>query len=194
MRGLGFGLGLTRYAGESLIAVPSRLPVVLDNVRDFSGWSLTAATLSADAAPNYDLTDDGTCDRTRSDATTGAHGLGQTLSSLVSGTQYYADLVIKPDGRNYLLFQISGAGQNAYAMIDFAGNTHGSPNAVDSVTVSSLSNGWKFVRMIFTATASVPYACNLFHATGTNVAADFGAVVGDITKGVLLDRFVLSTF
>lgn len=191
MRGLGFGFGLTRYAGPSRIAVPSPLATVIENQTDFStGWSLTAATLNDDAADNYEA--DGSADQTRSDATTGAHGLGRTGNALVLGVTYYADLVLKPDGRNHLLFQISGVGQNAYAMVDLAGNTAGDTNAVDSVTVQDLSDGWKFVRMEFTATASVLHACNIFHATGTNVATDFGAVVGDLSKGLLLDRYVLS--
>jgi hypothetical protein len=81
---------------------------------------------------------------------------------------------------------------NHYAMVDLAGNTVGDTLAIDDSTVMDLSNGWKFVRLEFTAGASVAHSCNLFHATGTNVATDFGAVVGDITKGLLLDRYILS--
>jgi hypothetical protein len=195
MRGLGLFLGMRRRraGGPSLVAVPSPLASVIENVSDFtagSGWLATAATVSDNAVPSYSGA--GSADRTRSDGSTGAHGLGRTGNALVMGVVYYADFVVKPDGRNHMLIQISGVGLNHYAMVDLAGNNVGDTLAIDDWTVSDLSNGWKFVRLEFTAGAGVVHACNLFHAVGTNVASDFGAIVGDITKGLLLDRYVLS--
>jgi hypothetical protein len=194
MRGIGIGIGMARPPGvDPRIAVPSPLAIIRENVSDFTvgnSWLLTAITVNDDAADNYEET--ASADQTRSDVTVGAHGLGRSGSALVLGVTYYADLVVKPDGRNHLLFQISGVGQNSYMMVDLAGNTVGDTNEVAASTVMDLTDGWKFVRMQFAAQASVIHAANIFHATGTSVATDFGAVVGDITKGLLLDRYVLS--
>jgi hypothetical protein len=192
MRGLGLGLGLSSLTPEQRIAVPSPLPIIRESVSDFtagSSWLLTALTVNDDASPNYE--ESGSADQTRSDNSTGLHGLGRTGNLLVMGVTYYADLVLKPDGRNHLLFQISGSGMNHYAMVDLLTNTMGDSSGDVTVTVSDLSDGWKFVRMQFAAAAGVLHACNLFHATGSTLA-DYPNVVGDITKGLLLDRYVLS--
>lgn len=187
MRGLGLFRGMRRRSGASLIAVPSPLPVIRDDQRDFvAGWGLSGATVNDGAAANYDGT--GVADQTRSDVSVGLHGLGKTLSALVLGVTYYADLVVKPDGRNFLLFQVSGAGFNHYGIFDLVANTIGDSLGLAAWTVSDLSNGWKFVRMEFAAGASALHACNLFHATsGVNYS-----MAGDVTKGLLLDRYVLS--
>lgn len=193
-RGLGRGLQLNRRPGvPSLVAVPSPLAIIRDQQRDFSAWTPVASTVNADAAANYNGDDDATCDQTRSDVTVGLHGLQYlTGSNVVMGVTYYADLVLKPDGRNHILFQVAGPGHSAYAMFDLVGLTMGDSSGIDDHVIMALSNGWVFVRMIFTAGASAVHACNLFHAVGTNVGTDYGAIVGDITKGLLLDRYVLS--
>jgi hypothetical protein len=189
MRGLRLGLGLSRRAqssGVALIPVPAPLPTIIDSVTNFAGWGLTGITVNDDAVANYAGT--GLADQTRSDVSVGLHGLGQTLSSLVNGVEYYADLVLKPDGRDFVLFQISGAGINAYAIFDLQNNLVGDQFGISSKTIQDLSNGWKFIRLVFSAPASALYACNIFHATsGSNYT-----MAGDTAKGLILDRFVMS--
>ena len=189
MRGIGIGIGMARPTTDPLIAVPSPLAVIRESVTNFADWFLVNLTVNDDVAANYEGT--GSADQTRSDATVTSHALARSGSALVSGVQYYADLVLKQDGRDYLLFQISGAGQDAKAVIDLTDNTTTESAGVDSVTVQDLSDGWKFVRLVFTATASVAHSCNLFHLNGPSEAANT-IYLGDITKGLLLDRYVLS--
>lgn len=189
MRGLGMGLGFTRRKHDGvggLIPVPSPLAIVRDDQTDFTTWVPAGTTVNANAAPNYDGSGD--CDQTRSDVTVGLHGIGVTLSALVSGVVYYADLVLKPDGRDFILFQVAGAGVNVFGIFDLLTNTIGDSLDLDDWDVQDLSNGWKFIRMVFTADASVLHAANVFHATsGTNYT-----MAGDTSKGFLLDRYVLS--
>ncbi len=185
---IGLGIGLQkRDGGPFLIRVPSPLSDVRDFVNVFGvGWLLTNLTVNEGVVPDYEGTD--VAAQTRSDATVGLHGLGRTGSALVSGVQYYADLVLKPDGRNFILFQISGAGINSYGIFDLDTNTIGDQLGLDSHDIQDLSDGWKFIRMVFTSPASALHACNLFHATsGSNYT-----MAGDTSKGFLLDRYVLS--
>ncbi len=172
--------------GPGLTPVPAPLATVVNSVTTFADFDLFGVTLDTVA----DYSGAGLADRTRSDASVGLHGLqkSQVGEGLISGEQYYADLVLKPDGRSFILVQLAGPGNNAYAILDLTLNTVGDSSGIDSATVTDLSNGWKFVRIIFTAAATGLYSCNMFHATsGSNYS-----MAGDITKGLILDRFVLS--
>lgn len=187
MRGLGFGFGRQpRQRGPSRIPVPDPLSVVIENVTNFADWLLSGVTVNNNATGNYESS--GSADQTRSDASVGLHGLGRSGAALVTGVVYYADIVLKADGRNFVLVQISGASTNAYGIFDLDTNTIGDQLGLDSHTIMDLSNGWKFLRLEFTAPANDIHACNIFHATsGSNYV-----MAGDITKGLLLDRYVLS--
>ncbi len=190
MRGLGLGLGISRASltTPALIAVPSPLSLVINSVTDFSAYVLNNMTVNDDAVSSYD--GGGLRDQTRETAVTDAHSISETLATLGSGQQYQSDFVIKPDGRNFALFQIAGGGNNFYAIFDFETNVIGlNSGNLDSYAISDLSNGWKFVRVVFTAVDTAPYALNVYHATdGTT----YTGIVGDIAKGLIIDRYVLS--
>ncbi len=181
MRGRGRG-------APGRIAVPSPHATIIANETDFSvGWTPSGITQALVVNGNY--SGSGTANRTRSDATNGLHGLGKTGAIVGIGPSYYADLVVKPEGRTFLLFQIAGAGFNAYGIFDLTLNVMGDNVGLIAGEVSDLSDGWKFVRMSFTiAAADAPHGANIYHATsGSNFS-----MAGDITKGLLLDRYVLS--
>lgn len=188
MRGLGLGLGFGRPAGgPSLIAIPAPAATVDENVTDFvTGWVPTGIT--QDTVANGDYAGTGLADRTRSDVSVGVHGTGRTGVAVLLGTPYTADLILKPDGRTFVLFQIAGAGLNHYGIFDLTTNTLGDSLALTSGTVTNLSNGWKFIRMQFTAAAAALHGCNIYHAINSTTFS----MAGDITKGLLLDRYRLS--
>lgn len=187
--GLGFSFGLGSAGGSaSLIPVPSPRNTIQDNETNFSDYTLTEVTINNDAASNYLGT--GLCDQSRETATTGIHAFNQTQSVLANGRQYAADFVLKPDGRSHALFQLAGGGNNFYACFDFTDNTIGlTAGPLDSWTITDLSNGWKHLRMVFTSVDAAAYGMNIYHATSNTV---YTGIVGDVTKGFLIDRYVLS--
>lgn len=185
MFGLGFGFC---FGTPSVIAVPSPLAVVQDSITNFSDFSLTELTINNDVVPNYE--GDGQADQTRETAVTGAHALNKSTSVLVTAVQYYSDFVLKPDGRSHALIQAAGGSNNFYGCFDFTDNSIGlSSGNLDSWNITDLSNGWKFIRIVFTAVDTSAYAINLYHAISNTV---YTGIAGDITKGFILDRYVLS--
>jgi hypothetical protein len=127
-----------------------------------------------------------TATRTRSAATTGLHGASIPATfAAQNGQAYKCDLTFKADGRDWLLIQISGATNNAFAVVNPAAQTVGDTGGGATVEFRDLGNGWWHVRVSFTATATETVALNLFHATsGSNYS-----MAGDTGKGVLLSKY-----
>lgn len=154
----------------------------------FSGGGLSAVTCTADTtADDYGNV---VADTLREDASTGAHILSfPSLGAIANGVTYYADLVVKADGRDCLLIQVSGATNNSYICVSLTTGIAGLQSGILSYAVTSIANGYKQVRMVFTSAAAEIVALNIATATD-NVT--YTPVVGDISKGLVLARFTLS--
>lgn len=188
MRGLGLGLGLVPLLGALVNhGLPAGGSVDFASSA-FSGGSLSAVTCTADTT----VDDYGSlvADSLREDASTGAHILSfPSLGSITNAVTYYADLVVKPDGRDCLLIQISGASNNTYICVSLTSGVAGLSAGILSYVVTPIAGGYYQVRLRFTSTATEIVALNLATATD-NVT--YTPVVGDVGKGLILARFTLS--
>lgn len=184
IRGLGLILGVFPYHG---------LPA-LGSIDLNTNVFVTGATLGSTTGTENARTDDYgllRADDILETNVTGAFSVAPAAlsSPLVNGTQYTADLIVKPFGRTCCLFQVSGTTNNAYVCVDLVAKTAGTQTGITGWSVTDIANGFKQVRIVFTATASEAVGVTIFTATNNTT---FSGIVGDISKGLTLARATIS--
>lgn len=114
------------------------------------------------------------------DAGVGTHSL--TIPTTWAG-EYALDAIVKPRGRDSFLINCGGA---AYGVFDLNANSVITQFGLTSHDIQDLSDGWKFVRIVFTLNATdVSQLC-------TATSDGSFVIASDPAKGFLMSMFRLS--